>query len=309
MRLDRKICFIRAGVAATSLLCAAVLHAAASTAPAPVFSSVFGSGMVLPHDQTVTLQGRAAPNDTLTLSTGDASYSFRSDATGEWRLQLPPLRAGGPYTLVLKNARGEGSTLTDVLAGEVWLCSGQSNMELPAATSTDQPAEAMQGHAAIRLLAVAHQTALQAADSWSEAPAWQNATPENVRRFSALCYFFARKRILDAGIPIGLINASWGGSAIQPWIGEERIATLPGYKPQVEQLRQYRGDARKAELGFADDWVRWWQATSKQGPVWQRGVLDGNAEWRDAPLQDWRSYPDPRLKTFTGNLWFSQASS
>jgi sialate O-acetylesterase len=305
MRVEGKSFFMLAGVATASVLVAMLSSAASSASPEPAFSGVFGSGMVLPHDHAVILQGSAAPNDRLTLLVNNASYSFRSDSKGEWRMQLPLLRAGGPYTLSLKNAQGAGATLTGVLAGEVWLCSGQSNMELSVANSTDQPAEFMTGHPAIRLLTVAHQTALQARSSWTEIPKWQDATPESVRRFSALCYFFARKRITEAGVPIGLINASWGGSAIQPWIGEERFVTLPEYKPQVDQLRQYRSNPRKAELAFADDWVRWWQSASTQGQVWQRGALDGHAEWQDAPLKDWRTYADPRLKTFTGNLWFS----
>jgi sialate O-acetylesterase len=293
--------------AATCLLLAALLCVAAGAPTVPVFSEVFGTGMVLPHGQTVALQGHAAPNDSLTLSVDDASYQFRSDAKGEWRFALPALRAGGPHTLTLRNARGEGTTLTDVLAGEVWLCSGQSNMEFSAGASTGQPADFMQGHPAIRMLAVAHQTALEARDTFTEKPAWQTATADSIRRFSALCYFFARRKIADEGMPIGIINASWGGSAIQPWIGEARFATLPEYRPLVEQLRQYRSAPRKAELAFAEDWVKWWQARSALGPVWQRGVLDGNADWQDAPLKDWRTYADPRLKTFTGNLWFSAA--
>jgi sialate O-acetylesterase len=288
------------------LLCA-LPPAAAGEPAAPAFDGVFGSGMVLPAGQPVTLHGEAAPDSQLTLGVGARRYDTRSDAHGQWHLQLAPLRAGGPYTLDLRDQHGAGTTLSDVLAGEVWLCSGQSNMEFSVAMSTDQPAAAMQGNPAIRLLSVAHQTALQPRAAFADAPKWQVATADSIKRFSAVCYFFAQQKIAIDGEPIGLINSSWGGSAIEPWIGEQTLSALPDYRQRVQLLQQYRSDTRKADLVFAQDWVKWWQAHSDMGAVWQRGVLDGNPDWQPAPLADWRTYPDPRLKTFTGNLWFSKS--
>lgn len=273
----------------------------------PGFDAVFGSGMVLPAGAAVSLQGHAAPGSRLTLQIGEQQYRMRSDGRGAWRVQVAPLRAGGPYSVDIRDEHGAGATLSNVLAGEVWLCSGQSNMEFAVAMSADQPAEAMQGNPAIRLLSVAHQTQLQARSSFDQPPAWQVANVDTIKGFSALCYFFAQQKISTDGVPIGLINASWGGSAIEPWIGERQLDTLPAYRRQVQLLRQYRTDQRKAELAFADDWVNWWQANSTMGQVWRRGMLDGNAQWQDAPLADWRTYPDPRLKNFTGNLWFSKS--
>jgi sialate O-acetylesterase len=149
----------------------------ASTDASPRFADVFGSGMVLPHGQPLELRGRAAPRESLTLRVAGRSY---------------PLPAGGPYRIELRDTRGAGATLEDVLAGEVWLCSGQSNMEFPAGRSIDQPDQLMQGHDAIRLLNVAHQTALVPRESFAERPAWQHADADAVRQFSAVCYFFAR---------------------------------------------------------------------------------------------------------------------
>ncbi len=307
MRQQKNIRSLHGRFVGMCLLSAMLSCATAGMPSVPGFDDVFGSGMVLPQGEPVTLQGHAAPGIQLTLKVGGRHYAVHSDARGAWRAQLAPLRPGGPYTIEVHDAHGAGTALTDVLAGEVWLCSGQSNMEFTVAMSTDQPAEFMQGHPSIRLLSVAHQTALQAQGSFADAPAWQVANADTIQRFSALCYFFARRKIAEDGVPIGLINASWGGSAIEPWISERQLAALPGYAHQVDLLRQYRTNRRKGELAFAADWMKWWQANSTQGPVWQRGVLDGNPEWQDAPLADWRSYPDPRLKTFTGNLWFSKS--
>lgn len=277
----------------------------ASTDASPRFADVFGSGMVLPHGQPLELRGRAAPRESLTLRVAGRSYRARADVRGTWRARIDPLPAGGPYRIELRDTRGAGATLEDVLAGEVWLCSGQSNMEFPAGRSIDQPDQLMQGHDAIRLLNVAHQTALVPRESFAERPAWQHADADAVRQFSAVCYFFARHRLQQTGLPMGLVNASWGGAAIEAWMTEQQLVRLPGHRRGVELLRGYRADPRRSELAFADDWVRWWQQASTMGPVWEMGVLDGHPDWRPAPLTDWRSYPDERLAGFTGNLWFS----
>jgi sialate O-acetylesterase len=279
---------------------------ATAAQPTPTFADVFGPGMVLPHGAPLEFTGQAAPRQQLTLRVDGSTYSFRSDSQGRWRVDARPLRAGGPYTLSLTDASGAGTTLSDVLAGEVWLCSGQSNMEMPVARSTDQPAEVMQGHPAVRLLAVAQQTALSPRAGFDKKPSWQVADAQSIRRFSAVCYFFAHRKLSEDGLPIGLINASWGGSSIEPWMGEAELARLPAYRTRVNLLRQHRTDARAAELGFAGEWVKWWQSQSTMGPVWEQGVLDGSADWKDAPLADWRTYPDPRLAKFTGNVWFSR---
>jgi sialate O-acetylesterase len=278
---------------------------AAVAAPAPAFDDVFGSGMVLPHDVPLTFTGQSAPRQKLTLQVAGSSYSIRSDSDGRWRVDARALPAGGPYTLSVKDEQGAATTLSDVLAGEVWLCSGQSNMEFPVVRSTGQPADAMQGHPAIRLLSIAQQTALSPRADFDKKPSWRVADAESIRRFSAICYFFAHRKVSEEGLPIGLINASWGGSSIEPWIGEAQLAQWPAYRTRVSLLRQYRANARAAEVAFAGEWVKWWQSRSAMGPVWERGLLDGNGDWKDAALRDWRTYPDSRLEKFTGNVWFS----
>jgi sialate O-acetylesterase len=274
--------------------------------PAPAFADVFGTGMVLPHAVPLTFTGQAAPRQRLTLRVDGSHYAFRSDARGRWRVVTRPLRAGGPYTLALKDEAGVEVMLSDVLAGELWLCSGQSNMGLPVAASNDQPADVMQGHSSIRLLSIEQQTALSPRQHFEKRPSWRPATAEGIRRFSAVCYFFAHRKLSEEGLPIGLINASWGGSSIEPWMREEVLARLPGYGTRVNLLRQYRTDPRAAQIAFGGEWVKWWRSHSMMGPVWEQGLLDGNADWKDAPLRDWRTYPDPRLEKFTGNVWFSK---
>ncbi len=291
--------------ASTVLLTLATCAPAVAAQPAPSFADVFGSGMVLPHDEPLIFTGRSAPGRKLTLQVDSSTYTTKSDSNGSWRVTAKPLRAGGPHTLTLEDEQGAGATLTDVMAGEVWLCSGQSNMEYPVVRSTDQPADVLHGHPSIRLLAIAHQTAVTPREEFGNKPSWKVADAETIKRFSAVCYFFAHRKISEEGVPIGLINASWGGASIEPWIGEDTLAQMSDYRGRVELLRQYRSQPRAAEVAFAGEWVKWWMANSAMGPVWEKGLLDGNAEWIDAQLIDWRKFADPRLEKFTGNLWFS----
>lgn len=287
------------------LLSLCALAPALPAQPTPTFSDVFGPGMVLPHESPATFTGHAAPRQRLKLEVDGVTYPVSSDANGRWRATVKPLRAGGPYTISLTNEQGEGTTLDDVMAGEVWLCSGQSNMEFPVARSTDQPDDVMQGHPAIRLLSIAQKTAVSPREQFEVKPTWNVADADSIQRFSAVCYFFARRKLAKEGLPIGLINASWGGASIEPWMQEAQLAKLPAYRTRVNLLRQFRVEPRAAEIAFSREWVKWWQSRSATGPVWERGVLDGNAEWKDAQLKDWRTWPDSRFKDFTGSVWYS----
>ena len=278
-----------------------------SSAQTPGFKSVFGSNMVLPHGKPFTLSGYASPNTALTLDADNRLYKFSSDAAGQWKTQIAPLSAGGPYRIRLSDENGEETVLTNVLAGDVWLCSGQSNMAYPVVASVDQPETYNQGHPAIRLFSVPLRAELNPLEEFIDPVSWQTATDENVKNFSAVCYFFAREMLEQDGIPLGLINASWGGAAIEAWISEQGLDGIAEYERKVKLLRQYREDQRGAELAFAGDWIQWWQASSDQGPVWEQGVLDNSAEWLAASLQNWKTYPDERLKNHHGILWFSRS--
>lgn len=271
------------------------------------FRTVFGSNMVLPQGRPIILSGYAAPDAALTIEADGRHYRFSSDSEGQWRVEIAPLSAGGPYRITLRGGAGTETILDNVLAGNVWLCSGQSNMAYPVAASVDQPEIYNQGHPGIRLLSVPLLAELDALKEFKETTAWQTATDDSVRRFSAVCYFFARNIIEQDGIPLGLINASWGGSAIEAWISEQGLSGVSEYERKVSQLRQYRNDRRGAELAFAGDWMQWWKANSDQGAVWERGVLDKSADWREAPLQNWKTYPDERLGNHHGIVWFSRS--
>lgn len=195
---------------------------------------VFGSHMVLQRDKPLTIWGWADPNEQVTVKLADQpAATATAGADGAWRVVLPPQAAGGPCTLTVRGTNE--IVLDDVLIGEVWVCSGQSNMEWRVASSLNfEQEKAAAQHPRIRQLAVAKKPAPQAQpDVLGD---WTVCSPDTVGSFTAAGYFMARDLIKQLDVPIGLINTSWGGTRIEPWtppVGFEGIETLAAIRRQV----------------------------------------------------------------------------
>jgi sialate O-acetylesterase len=189
--------------------------------------AIFGDNMVLQQNSDAAVWGTASKNSTVKVTTSwnKKSYSARADGDGRWKLKVNTPAAGGPYEVTVS----EGTTikLRNVMIGEVWVCSGQSNMEMPMKGFMNQPvlgsneAIATSSNPAIRLFTVKRATSLQPLDDF--AGSWSGCEPEDVSEFSATAYFFGLMLNKVLNVPIGLINTSWGGTRIEPWISEEGI--------------------------------------------------------------------------------------
>ncbi len=207
------------GVLALSVF-AAWPSQAAVTLPA-----VFGDHMVLQRDRALPVWGTDAPGTAITVRLGEASVTGQAGADGTWRVALPAQAASAePRALVV-----EGSstvTLQDVLVGEVWVCSGQSNMELTVTTSDGGAAAVAEAtDAQIRLF---HIPKVPSALPQPNVEAtWKVCSPETVPTFTAVGYYFGRELRRELGVPVGLINASWGGTRIEPWTPLQGFAGSP----------------------------------------------------------------------------------
>ena len=177
---------------------------------------VIGSSMVLQRDRPVPIWGWADAGEEVTLvlrDSGQAVEQVRATANrdGNWRVELGPRPAGGPYSLTINELE-----LTDVLYGEVWLCSGQSNMEWPVMAAADAEMEiAAANYPNVRLFHVP--TVPAGSPSPDTAAHWQTASPETVATFSAVAYYFGREIHSSLTVPVGLIASAWGGTKIEPW--------------------------------------------------------------------------------------------
>jgi len=268
-------------VSRVSLLAVTALLATPAIA-APALAPVWTDHAVIQRDQPIAIEGSAAPKEALTVTLGTAKQSVRADAGGQFRATFPALKASAaPLTLRVANAAGEGASASDLLVGDVWLCSGQSNMELPFDRALDS---FNQRHRAaddgIRLLTIPKVTAPVPQPRFGEPVRWAAATSETVGDFSAACFYMGKQlRANRPGVPLGLINSNWGGSAARAWLTPEGGRTLYGDKA-LDLLKLYSSDPLTATQAFVPQWFDWWR------------THDGGREpWTDTAMLDWKPVP------------------
>lgn len=246
----------RSNLVSGLLLGLACLSVPAQTAIAEVsVPNIFGDHMVLQRDQQNKVWGKADANEKVTVSIAGQTHATAANADGEWSLQLDPMKANDkPSELVISGSNT--ITIADVLVGEVWICSGQSNMEWRASNSNDPDlVRVSANYPEIRM--VNFPNVGTQSPVWSHNDAnWMVCSPETVGNFSAVGYFFGRQIHQVIDVPIGLINNSWGGSAAEAWVSRpvleasgkytERLATFDKQAEQLETL------ATKSELNAAE---------------------------------------------------------
>ena len=237
---------VRLSLAVLLCLCATSMVDAKVKLPA-----LISDGMVLQREQPIKVWGTADAGESVQVKflknatpTGvkggklKVAYTVTADANGRWPLTLPAMKPGGPYILQVNDIE-----LKDILVGDVWLCSGQSNMELPVSRVTDMFRDEIAAYenTNIRQLKVPNIFNFHAPQAdLPDYVAWKPLTQENVMNFSALAYFFAKAMYEKNSIPIGLINSSWGGTPVEAWISEEGLKEFPKY---INEKRQYEDDA------------------------------------------------------------------
>lgn len=208
MKLKNWITYTACGVMAAT---ASVTVQARVTLP-----GIFTDNMVLQRNDTVTLYGTANKNSRVTVKSGwaDRAMVVKADADGRWSVRMATADAGGPYTLSISD--GKELKINNVMLGEVWFCSGQSNMEMPLAgwgLIKDYEKEiAEANYPGIRLYLVEKQTSVVPVETVKSAlGGWQECSSATIPEFSALAYFFARRLHQELGVPVGVVASSWGG--------------------------------------------------------------------------------------------------
>ena len=199
----------------------------------------FSDGMVMQQQTRANLWGTATPDAPVKITTSwdKQTYKTTADAKGAWKLALSTPSAGGPYTITFDD--GKLTEIRDILMGELWLCSGQSNMEMPMKGFKNQPVENSNTdvmnsrNPQLRLFTVKRSSSFT--PKTDVVGTWQEAVPATVREFSATAYYFGRMIQQQLNIPVGLIVASWGGSACEAWMHPDWLKAFPEAKiPQSE---------------------------------------------------------------------------
>ncbi|MBN1402867.1 MAG: hypothetical protein JW942_00170 [Opitutales bacterium] len=278
-------------------LCASALLLAAIPASAEVtLPRILSGGMIIQRDAPIEIWGKADAGEKVSVSMSGKTATTKADAQGRWSVELPELAAGGPYDIVVQ---GENTVvLKNVLMGDVWLCSGQSNMETPmsriAERYTRELAESANDN--IRFFTAPLSYNFHAPQDDYASGEWKSADPDSLMSFSGVAYFFARKLEAETGVPVAIINASNGGSPIASWMSEEALSAYPEL---LEEALRFRDDAMVERIEARNretesDWYGTRDRTDpglKTGTEWYREVMD---------CSDWGSVTIPGVMADQG---------
>ena len=239
--------------------------------------SVISDGMIIQRNEPIKIWGWADADEKFEINWNGQTYLATAQHDGSWECTLPAMAAGGPFQMTV----GE-ITLDNILIGDVFLCSGQSNMELPVRRVTDMFAEEIASYENpdIRHYAVPQTFDFTAPQEDTPEASWKPCTRENVMNFSALAYFFAKELYKKTGVPVGLVNASWGGTPVEAWMSEEALTPFPKYinEKRIYEDEGYRQRIKQLE---GENFYRWNTALDNGDPG-----LNGPIKWYSTQLDD-----------------------
>jgi sialate O-acetylesterase len=295
--------------ALASALAATATSVGAQAPVAPLtVEPLVADNAVLQRDRPLTISGAASPGERISMILGKAVATGKADASGRWRIALPAHPAGGDYALTITGNPGRTLNARNLTFGDVWLCSGQSNMEWPVKQAYNPDKELAEStNAAIRLLSVAHDANPAQQTRFATPVAWTPATPASVAGFSAVCYFMARDLNQRLGVPMGLIHSSWGGSNIEGWISGPTLSTLKVHASDVALIGLFARDPAAAQAQMAAKWQDWWYASA--GATSSPWLDDGGLSWSPVPQpwRDWKKWGVPATEKLHGMVWFDRS--
>lgn len=269
---------------------------------------LISNGMVLQRDAKIKIWGWSAPNEKIAIDFINKKYKIKANDKGEWELQLGTLKAGGPYTM--KISASNSIQIDDILIGDVWLCSGQSNM----AMTIGQVKELYENEIAnsenklIRNFEVPREYEFNVQRTDLNGGSWNLANPTNVLKFSAAAYFFAKELYAKYKIPIGMINSSYGGTPIHAWLSEEALKPFPVSYAEIESLKN--PDFVKSIENKDLELEKKWNATLLLND--EGSATKGNWASNSTKTQDWQEAKIPGLWNGTsldkvnGVVWYKK---
>ncbi len=267
-------------------------------------AALFTDHAVMQQGKPIPVWGWDTAGQVVTVEFAGQSAQATAGVDGTWRATLPALAAGGPHTLTVYGS--DTLTIRDVLVGEVWLCSGQSNMQMTLGTVCDAEAEvAAADYTAMRLFTVPNMTAAAPADDVQAQ--WSVCSPEIAGGFSAVGYFFGRELYRRLGVPVGLINSSWGGTIAEAWTSREGLLTEPALRDIVAYYERSLENMDATMAEYQDRLAAWEEARQPKDPG-NTGLARGWAA-DESPDGDWHAMQAPQSwqnagLDFSGVLWF-----
>ncbi|OYP37258.1 sialate O-acetylesterase [Rhodopirellula sp. MGV] len=269
-------------------------------------SAVFGDSMVLQRNKPIHVWGWADAGSSVEVKLADATANTKTDESGRFDVELPKLPAGGPFELTI-NAGDDSVTYSDVLIGEVWVCSGQSNMGWSVQQSNDADLESLSAnYPNIRLISVPQVGVQEPQQSFDGR--WQACTPETVKQFSGVGYFFGRQLHQTLDVPVGLIDNAWGGSSAEAWVKRDLLEANDNFDELMARWEHteatYDHDAEVKK--FQENLAKWRDQKNGPRPNNPRNPLTG--QHRPANLYNGVLYPIIGY-TIEGVVWYQGESN
>jgi len=287
-----------------------VVHAACADVRLP---RLVGDNMVLQRDAKLALWGWADPGEEIQIDFHGAKTQGKADRNGRWSMSMGPFVAGGPYEMTV--AGKNRIALKNILIGDVWLASGQSNMEFPlkwdewtGGVNNWVKEISAATYPQIRLFKIRPKFAPKPTVD-VEAEAWTAVSPGTVGGFSAVAYLFGRELYQRYQVPIGLVESSVGGTSAEAWISEGSLKHFLEFRQSIDSLKRLEEKTAVAENAqYLRKKTEWWKAHASE----DRGRLDGRNIWAapDLDVSDWPTIDAPRamaqeaLKGFDGTVWY-----
>jgi len=279
---------------AAMLGCAVLVFGSSALRAEVRLPKVIGDHMVLQQKEPAAIWGWADAGEKVVVEMADSRAETQADGDGKWMVKIDPPKAGGPYDLHIVGSNT--IKLTDVLVGEVWVCSGQSNMQWSVAQALDPQKEiAAANYPDIRLFTVARNPAKepQADCVGNGQQGWAPTTPETVAGFSAVGFFFGRELHRELEVPVGLINTSWGGTICEAWTSRETLESDEDFAAIVERVNNFKPGNPNQGSALYNGMIHPLIPFTVQGAIWYQGEsnvarAEQYAELFPAMIRDWR---------------------
>ncbi|QRX62623.1 9-O-acetylesterase [Dysgonomonadaceae bacterium zrk40] len=276
-------------------------------------SALFSDHMVLQQKSKAPIWGNDSPGSKveIVVSWNEKSYEALTNREGKWQTTIETPAAGGPYQIVINGSKS--ITFSNVLIGEVWICSGQSNMEMPFAgwgkIFNFEKEIAAANHPRLRLLQVDKTTSTYPLELPPiSSGGWQECSPKTIPYFSATAYFFGRDLLQELDVPVGLIHTSWGGTMAEAWTSLESLQLMPDFKALAEEYAALPHDKEQQKAYFEEKFIEWHQQVN----ALDFGIENGKVATAAAsfPEEGWSSVTLPGpwenngLPEFDGIAWY-----
>lgn len=291
-----------------SLMMAAI--AWTSAAAEVTLPNYITDNMIMQQHSTLTVNGHASPGSKVTVTPGwsGRTQTVTADSQGRFTVGLSTPGAGGPYTLTFADKDG-AICLENILSGEVWLCSGQSNMEFPVQGWTTvmgyDREVATAHHPDIRLLQVKKTTAFAPqSDVEVNGGGWQICSSASMADFSAIAYFFARELSQTLGVPVGVIDTTWGGTPAEAWTSAESLGRVGGFENELADLKTADYDAAKLNKLYQDRIDKWMSLAKAGTAAFDKATFQNGSDWKKIVVPGY--WEQSVLPDFDGAVWLQK---